>query len=134
MLHKIKDTLVLHPHLFSLAQLGESLLDGTGFLHQGIRHFVFDKKVLMAGWQVRYGGGLEGLPHPGIFVSSGWDHAFASLPVSHGSTVVVGSGCLFGFFLPALLGGFSGLSVAPGTACHCCRILRPVPARVIPNQ
>lgn len=49
-LHKMKDTLVLYPHPFLPAQLGDSLLDGTGFFHQGIRHCVFDKKALMAGW------------------------------------------------------------------------------------
>lgn len=49
-LHKMKDTLVLYPHPCLPAQLGDSLLDGTGFLHQGIRHCVFDKKALMAGW------------------------------------------------------------------------------------
>lgn len=46
----MRDTLVLHPHPFPPAQLGESLLDGTGFPHQGIRHCVFDKKALTAGW------------------------------------------------------------------------------------
>lgn len=59
-----KDTLVFHPHPFPPAQLGDGLLDGTGFLHQGIRHFVFYRKALMAGWQVRCGGGLEGPPSP----------------------------------------------------------------------
>lgn len=49
-LHKMKDTLVRHPHPFPPAQLGDSLLDGTGFLHQRIRHCVFDKKALTAGW------------------------------------------------------------------------------------
>lgn len=67
----MKDTLVLHPHPFPAAQLGHSLLDSTGFLRQGIRHCVFDKKALTAGWQVRCGGGpegraaLKGPPYPG---------------------------------------------------------------------
>lgn len=72
-------------------------------------------------------GGLEGPLSSRQLVASGWDHAFASFAVCHGSAVVVGSGCLVGFFLPSLMGCFSALPMAPGAACHYTGALRPVP-------
>lgn len=52
--------------------------------------------------------------------ASGRNHAFASLAVSHGSPIVVGSCCFVGFLLPAFLCCLPALSMAPGAACHCC--------------
>lgn len=59
--------------------------------------------------------------------ASGWNHAFASFAVSHGSPVVVGSCGLVGFLLPAFLGSLTALPVAPGAAGHCSRAVMPVP-------
>lgn len=58
---------------------------------------------------------------------SRWNHAFASLAVGHGPPVVVGSGGLAGFLLPALLHGLSALPVAPGAAGHRGGAVMPVP-------
>ena len=120
---------------------------------RGLRHCVFCRKALTAGWwmtnEVAFsgaaklrlsrgrlelgalaGGRLARRPGPpagpGAAVSR-WNHAFASLAVGHGPPVVVGSGGLAGFLLPAFLHGLSALPVAPGAAGHRCGAVLPVP-------
>ena len=123
------------------------------FFGRGLRHCVFCRKALTAGWwmtnEVAFsgaaklrlsrgrlelgtlaGGRLARRPGPpagpGAAVSR-WNHAFASLAVGHGPPVVVGSGGLAGFLLPAFLHGLSALPVAPGAAGHRCGAVLPVP-------
>ena len=126
------------------------------FFGRGLRHGVFCRKALTAGWwmtnEVAFSGAaklrlsrgrlergaLAGgsparrpratvpLAGPGAALSR-WNHAFASLAVGHGPPVMVGSGGLAGFLLPAFLHRLSALPVAPGAAGHRRGAVVPVP-------
>ena len=59
---------------------------------------------------------------------SGWDHAFAALPVGHGAPIVISPGSFAGFFLSALLYSLPALAAALGVTRNSGRIVWFVPA------